>query len=145
MPAWFGLVGKLHVVLVHFPIALMLLACLCEGLHLALRRPFFHHAAEFNLGLAILATIVTIIFGWILAATTHDIPADVKYLLPWHRWLGVAALVSAIGAFASLYLSRLHWRGWIALYWTLLAISGLLIAITGHLGGTLVYGADYFQ
>ena len=144
-PHWVQLIGRLHPVVIHFPIALMLVACLCEILHLTTRKRFFHLAAELNLALAILGTIVAIVLGWILAATTHDVSADVRWIVPWHRWLGVAALAAGIGAFVVLHLSRLHSQRWIWLYWGLLALSGALIGVTGHLGGELVYGSDYLN
>lgn|GEM_PF-5182292 len=86
-----------------------------------------------------------IVLGWILAATTHDVSADVRWIVPWHRWLGVAALAASIGAFVVLYLSRLRSRRWIWLYRGLLALSGALIGITGHLSDELVYGSDYLN
>ncbi|HEY8904026.1 MAG TPA: DUF2231 domain-containing protein [Chthoniobacterales bacterium] len=144
-PHWVQLIGRLHPVVIHFPIALMLVACLCEVLHLTTRKRFFHSAAELNLALAILGTIVAIVLGWILAATTHDVSADLRWIVPWHRWLGVAALAAGIGAFVVLHLSRLHSQRWIWLYWGLLALSAALIGITGHLGGELVYGSDYLN
>jgi len=144
-PHWLQLAGHLHPVVIHFPIALMLVACFCEALHLVSCKRFFHSAAELNLALAILGSVVAIALGWILAATTHDISADVRWVVPWHRWLGVAALATSVGAFVALHLSRLHSRVWIWLYWGLLALSGALIGLTGHLGGELVYGSDYLS
>jgi uncharacterized membrane protein len=135
----------MHPMVIHFPIALLLVACFCEALHLILRRDFFHRAAELNLGLAILGTVVAVALGWVLAANTHDIPMDQRYLVTWHRWLGISALVISIVAFVALHMSRLHHRVWIWLYWGLLLVAGLLIGLTGHIGGELVYGVDYFQ
>ena len=123
----------------------ILMACLCEVLHFFWDKPFLHSSANFKLGLSILAIGAAIVFGWILAANTHDIPADAKYLLPWHRWLGIASIFTTIAAFISLHLSRFHQDGWKRGYWLLLASSGILVVVTGHLGGTLVYGVDYFN
>jgi len=145
MDSWGQLLGKMHPAVVHFPIVLLLMACLCEGLHLILKKSFFHHAAELNLGLSIFALTISIICGWILAATTHDIPIDAKHLLPWHRYLGVAVLLTDMAAFACLHLSRYHRDRWKIAYWLFLTLSGFLVAITGHLGGKLVYGVDYFN
>ena len=77
---------------------------------------------------------------------------NIRKLLDWrklliysHRWLGIAGAVGAIGA--ALLSSRLHvssWRSAFA-YRFLLFVTALLVAITGHLGGTLVWGAGFLR
>jgi hypothetical protein len=65
--------------------------------------------------------------------------------LEWHRWLGMAGAVGAIGA------ALLSWRldassrraafG----YRVTLFVTALLVVITGHLGGTLVWGRGFLR
>ena len=86
--------------------------------------------------------IVTAITGWLFASS----PAvDVTTSLEWHRWLGLAGAAGAIGA--ALLSSRLHGasRRAALAYRCLLFVTALLVALTGHLGGTLVWGAGFLR
>jgi uncharacterized membrane protein len=142
---WLIYFGKFHPVVVHFPITLTLLACFCEAVNLVTRRNFLSNCAELSLGLSIITSLVAIALGWILAGNTHDIPMDAKNLLPWHRWLGVASMVTSICAMICLFLSKFQNKGWKIGYLPFLTLSGILVSITGHLGGLMVYGVDYFN
>jgi len=135
-------IGKFHPLLVHFPIALVLAAAAAELVVIATARKAWRQVAVANICAAAAIGIVTAITGWLFASSPS---VDVTPSLEWHRWLGVAGAVGAIGA--ALVSSRLHvsTRRSAFAYRFLLFVTALLVAITGHLGGTLVWGAGFLR
>ena len=137
-----SLIGKLHPLLVHFPIALVLAAAGGELVVIAMPRQGWRTAAVANIRAAAVVGVGTALTGWLFAASPL---VDANALLEWHRWAGMA---SAIGATAAALLSlRLHpaSRRSALLYRLTLFATALLVAITGHLGGTLVWGTRFFH
>jgi hypothetical protein len=59
--------------------------------------------------------------------------------LEWHRWLGTAVAVLAVAAALA---AR---AGAVSLYRVSLFTAGVLLPIAGHLGGALVWGADFLR
>jgi hypothetical protein len=66
-------------------------------------------------------------------------------VLEWHRWVGTIgagmALAAALATAGAGRRSSLS----VWLYRTALFAAGLLVAATGHLGGVLVWGADFLR
>jgi uncharacterized membrane protein len=136
--AW-RFLGRLHPLLVHFPIALLLVAAALT--FLGARRERWASAVGVCLALGALGAVAAAGSGWLNAA--HDSqPRSLEETLFWHRWCGVATAV----------LSVIAWYG--ARPTTRLALArrtsrpALLAAVAtivwgGHLGGELVYGEGY--
>jgi hypothetical protein len=104
---------------------------------LALSSRFQHLRAVSRtiLVLSVPAAIFTAITGWVLAgAGDYD-----QQLLKWHRWCGVAVAVVVP------LLLALHWSGRLRFYRASLGATLLLIAVTGHWGGSLTYGRDFLS
>jgi uncharacterized membrane protein len=135
-------IGKFHPLLVHFPIALVLAAAAAELVVLATPRTAWRTVAVANLRAGAALGVVTAISGWLLASSPL---VDASPSLEWHRWVGMAGAAGAI--VAALLSSRLHVssRRSAFLYRLTLFVTALLVAITGHLGGTLVWGAGFLQ
>jgi uncharacterized membrane protein/mono/diheme cytochrome c family protein len=129
--------GKLHLVLLHFPIALLLAAALGELTATWQGRPRIASGAKFCLRLAALAAIPTAALGWLLAAASYS--ANASSLLTAHRWMGTLTAVTIVVTAA--YSERRH-RTLQAQF--MLAVAVILTAITAHLGGLLTHGADFF-
>lgn len=143
------LAGRMHAMVVHFPIALLFAALAFEA-WAWLRAP---RTAEPRVGpasphalpcllLAALGAIVAAWFGWLNAA--HEGQRDSDPLVFWHRWLGVGVASLATLTLLSTAVGRWFKARWTAgLFRVGVFASTVLVAIGGHLGGSLVYGEDY--
>lgn len=134
--------GKFHLLLLHFPIALLITAGLSEVLQFRqdFRAP--SPVSRFCLTLAALASIPTVVLGWFHAAAGNGVSAP--QMLSVHRWLGtgtgVVVLVAALWAWRDAYRGASSWGGRVALL-----VSILLVAATAHFGGLLAHGRDFFD
>ena len=126
--------GHFHVVLVHLPIGILLLACVFQWLE---RKPKFSSlrvatAIAFTIGM--IFAILSAITGYLLSLSgDYD-----EQLVSTHQWFGISVAVVSIGMY---YLYRRP-----ASLKTQTATSILLfflIVITGHLGGSLTHGSGY--
>jgi uncharacterized membrane protein len=137
-----ALIGKLHPLLVHFPIALVLAAAAAELVAIAMPRHGWHSIAVANLRAGAAMGVVTAVTGWLLASSPS---VDATPTLEWHRWVG---MTGAVGALAAALLSshpHAQSRRPVTVYRVALFGAAFLVAITGHLGGTLVWGAEFFR
>jgi uncharacterized membrane protein len=137
-----ALVGRLHPLIVHFPIALVILAAAAEGAAAATGDWRWRTLAVINLRAGASFAVAAVIAGWRLASAPG---VDSTPLLEWHRWLGaIAAVLAATAALATFRGERPPSPDlWI--YRIGLFCAGTLVAVTGHLGGLLVWGADFLR
>ncbi|MEK7415272.1 MAG: c-type cytochrome domain-containing protein [Planctomycetota bacterium] len=129
------LVGRIHPIVVHLPIACLLLAALSELL--ALRRgAIWRPTTALLVLIGTLGSAVAIVSGLQLAS---DQSAD---LLDRHELLGWLTLTGALIASALLIIER-----WVPMRrWLLLAVligTAILVAATGHIGGQMAWGRDW--
>ncbi|MBL4575597.1 MAG: hypothetical protein JKY51_05815 [Opitutaceae bacterium] len=134
--------GKLHVLIVHFPIALLIFAAGFELTGWVSKRPSWFFAAKLNFVFGALAAIVAASFGW-HAARGANYPDNLDLFLMWHRWLGVAVAIIAFTGLVSLMAERLECKWGNPVYRIIVFVLAILIPITAHFGGSLIYGADY--
>jgi uncharacterized membrane protein/mono/diheme cytochrome c family protein len=133
--------GNFHVVVIHFPIALLLAAAAGE-LWFAWRRvrqpsPAVRFCVVLGAGSAIVAAVL----GWLHAASGYG--AGSPSILAWHRWLGTAiGAGSVILAVLSEIDSRRGVRSW--RFRLLLLLVALLVVAAGYFGGLMMYGEGYF-
>lgn len=136
------LIGKLHPLLVHFPIGLVLSAAAAELIAICSGRAAWRAIAIANVRAGAAMGAITAIAGWGLASASFIEPSR---LLTWHRWTGVAGAAMAVGAaLLSLWAHVKPHRSRLA-YQTALFGAAAIVAIAGHLGGTLVWGADFLR
>jgi hypothetical protein len=128
--------GRLHVVLVHFPIAFLITAAATEAWSLARHRPPPAATVNFCVLLGASGAVTTATLGWLHA--WGGAGAGMPLTLGLHRWLGMATAGVAIVA-ATLACLDLR-RGW---FRAALLAAAVLVAVTGHLGGALVFGDDF--
>lgn len=139
--AW---LGRFHPVIVHFPIALSILAALAAVVGRFRASEPFRHTARIAMHGAAITAIPAILLGWFAAAATPHPGLDA--VLAWHRWLGTAA---GAGLIAVAVCTELAYRQVNHSRWTWLAIIGsvvmaLVVGLVGHLGGILVFGPEHF-
>jgi len=125
--------GRLHPLLVHLPIGLLLLLA---ALELLARSPRFKYAnanAGLILALTIPAALVAVLCGWLLSqAGGYE-----ESLLQWHRWTGIstASICTLAGLLYALDLKKPY-------RWCLFSSVAALI-LASHFGGSLTHGSDY--
>src|SRR4051794_12449588 len=88
-------IGRLHPLLIHFPIALVIAAAFAEAATLLTTNEHWRTVAVGNVRAGAVFAVLAVIAGWRLAFAP-DI--DVSPLLGWHRWLGVAAAAATLAA-----------------------------------------------
>lgn len=139
------LFGRLHPLVLHFPIALILLAAGIEVVRLGWEHPLFPKLVPFLLVAGAAGALLASGSGWVFAQESHPRP-ELAWMLNWHRWLGIAATVLAAGAawvamrLANAETAAGRWARRSAIWLT----AGVLSA-AAHLGALLVWGDDYFD
>jgi uncharacterized membrane protein len=137
--------GRLHPVVVHLPIGILLAVLLYEITTLVF--PEFRNLPVllFLIWIGFLTAAASVLAGFFLSLSGGY---DASYLF-WHKWLGVLVAVcsGACFLFAGLeYLNPGHWKTaqtYRKLYRATLFCMALFLSITGHLGGTLTHGPGY--
>lgn len=136
-------IGYFHPALVHFPIALIITAALAECLLGFTGRRFFAPVSIFCIRLAAFLVVLTAASGWIAASGDTDTTSSTAWVLDWHRWLGVGtAVLAGLAATISLWITHESERGF---YRWMLYLTAIAVGVTGHFGGMLVYGLNYFR
>ncbi len=134
--------GRFHLLLLHFPIALLLAAALAEGWSAWKRRREPLPAVRFCLVLGAAAAIPTAALGYLYALGGHG--AGSPGLLELHRWLGTAAAGWAV--VAAVLSERDAHRGTRTWPVRILILGGaLLVGLAAHLGGLLAQGPDFYD
>ncbi len=139
------LIGKLHPMVVHFPIAFLILAAALE-----LINGLKGGRSPSNLGkvLVILGAafaVIAAIFGWI-NASSQEFSGDLEELLFLHRWLGVSvAIIAVISAVLCYTLKRVSNSKIYFTYLFILILNAAVLSLGGHYGGLIVFGEEYFS
>jgi len=131
------LVGRLHPLSVHFPIALLLIVPFFEILGRKRRAPFLLASVDFLLLLAACGAILSAVLGWCLArAGGYSGP-----LVRQHMWGGL--LVVAAASICWWLRTRPDSQNTTRLYGALLPVTILLVSFTGYRGGQLAHGETH--
>ena len=132
-------IGRLHPLLIHFPIALVIAAVLAEGAAMVTANDRWRTVAHSNVRADAVFAVLATIAGWRLALAPD---MEASPLLEWHRWVGTfAAGATFVAALAAAHRSALQMR----IYRIALFAAGMLVAVTGHFGGLLVWGANFLR
>lgn len=141
----FEWLGRFHVLIVHFPIALYILAFVAEVCGMYSSSGAWRQIAGFNLFFATLSALCAAVFGWLLAQGWTGSPSLLE-TLERHRWLGISFTVLSVVSLGLWYIQGRRKVPFLrTAYMIVLFIGVILVGLTGHFGGTLVYGADYFK
>ncbi len=133
--------GRLHPLVVHFPIGLAIAAAGVELVNIVLRR---REASPFALtatGFAAIAACFAAWFGW-LNADFEGATADNTLFL--HRWLGIAGAAALLVVWFVGLVGRSGERhGALNGYRWGLLVTAVVVGVGAHFGGEMVYGKGY--
>jgi mono/diheme cytochrome c family protein/uncharacterized membrane protein len=133
-------IGKFHLLVLHFPIALLLAACLAEVWVVGRRSWAPSSIVRFCVALGAASAVTAVVLGWIWALSGKG--AGSPDLLALHRWLGTGA-----GAWAMVTALGTEWDAWRGTRsWpvrVLVLLGGVIVAVAAHFGGVLVHGPDF--
>lgn len=135
----FQFLGRLHPLLVHFPISLLVVALFMELLTVGGKRKGLREGTNFIVYLGAILAIFTALFGWLLR-TQEDYTGD---LVDNHQYAGIA---TAVLASITVLLLRATLKGKFSsfrVYRAGLIVTVVLLTIAGHLGASLTHGEDY--
>ena len=128
--------GHFHPLLVHLPIGILLVALLLQWFSRKKKYEVFQHAVPVILLTGAIMGLFSCITGYLLSIT-DDYDKDIA---SWHMWMGIATTLVAFVLYAKEKNNRFKINK------TLLSVMLLiLIALTGHLGGSLTHGSDYLS
>lgn len=138
--AWFG---RFHVIVIHFPIALLAVAAIMEAIAAWRGSWIPAPAVRFCVLLGAAGAMAAAGLGW-LHADVGGFGSASMSILAVHRWLGtIAGLGATAIAVASERDSRRGRRS--TSFRIALWIGAFVVAATAHLGGLMVHGNSFFD
>lgn len=136
VPAWLQVLGRMHPLVLHFPIVLLLLGSLL--LFVQLREPeadrWKNRFTALLLLVAALTAAVTVIMGLLLA---REGGYTDNGSIQWHKWAGIALLWAA----SALYWLRNAPKPWLPKAGAFVTVT--LLLITGHFGAGITHGNNF--
>jgi hypothetical protein len=135
-------IGKFHLLLLHFPIALLAAAAVGESWSIVRASRVPGPAVRFCVLLGAASAVATVALGWLHALGGNG--ASMPRILTLHRWLGTAA---GLWVVVTAVFSEGDARRGVRSRPTrmLLLVGALLIGLAGHFGGILAHGEDFFD
>lgn len=128
-------IGHFHPALVHLPIGILLIALLLQWLSTKEKYQAIQPATAIVLLIGSITALISCLTGYFLSISDDYDTATVN----WHMWMAIAL------TFVSFILFAKEKNPNFAINKKLLSIAVLvLVFVTGHLGGTLTHGSDYF-
>jgi uncharacterized membrane protein len=134
MASFFTVTGRLHPLLVHLPIGILLLAVLLEIMSGREQHRGLKTAADLSLLIGFLCAVVSCITG-LLLSQSGDYDESVVNV---HQWLAIS-----LTAVSGILYVTLHGKPMTRQGGALTAGVLLLLILTGHWGGTLTHGPGY--
>lgn len=141
VPYWLQPIGRMHPLLLHFPIVLLMLAAAMDIYRIAVRNTasstVYNNLAKALLLTGAILTGITVLMGLFLSREE----GYEGNTLVWHKWSG-----AAIFFFASIvyWLRNKHWYK-VSASWLAAAIIAITLMITGHYGAVLTHGEDFIM
>ncbi|MCC7523971.1 MAG: hypothetical protein IT250_04065, partial [Chitinophagaceae bacterium] len=133
-PFWlWSFFGRLHPLVVHFPIGLIVVAWLLELLVWKRKTNDFAPAVKVILLMGMIASVISVVFG-LLLINTEDYGGAV---LSVHQWTGIATMLLAATTTYAYFKKSRRVQKWLLT----LTVAGVTVA--GHYGAALTHGEDY--
>ena len=138
---WWRFLGRLHPLMVHFPIGLAIAAAAVEFVNILRRK---HEASPFAFtatGFAAIAACFASWFGWLNADFENATLDNTLFL---HRWLGIISAAGLVVVFLAGWAGRsgVRLRALNGYRWGLI-VCAILVGVGAHFGGSMVYGNGY--
>jgi len=138
IPVWLQTVGRMHPLILHFPIVILLIAMLMEFFRFKTENStnmFYRNFLQNLLLIGALFAAVTVIMGLFLSREE----GYSGELLLWHKWTGVG--IFFIASFIYWVRNSSWYNAPIAKSGALLTVVGLVL--TGHYGASLTHGDNF--
>jgi len=127
------LLGRIHILILHLPIGILLLGVLFEWLNFLKLSSIPTHVRSLIFGIGSLSAMFASATGYLLSVS-----GDYNYnLIESHQWAGIITTIIAIVTWWSIYTEKAKLSAFLSL-----AVAGGL-SLAGHLGGTITHGADF--
>ncbi len=132
--------GRLHPLIVHFPIGLLIVALILELFTLNKKNQELRGGINLLLIFGALGAMISVAFG-LLLKTQDEYSGS---LLTIHQWSGIAtAILSAATVLLHARIIRQNNRSLLKSYRAVLIFTVLNVTIAGHYGAALTHGADF--
>ncbi len=138
IPIWLHPFGRMHLLLLHFPIVLLLISMILEifGTQTSFKtQPFYQEFASIVLLIGVIYAGITVIMGLFLSRE-GDYGLDI---LSWHKWFGVS--VFFLGS--SMYAIRNSDKYKTAVSKLGGSVTIVCLLLTGHFGAALTHGDGF--
>lgn len=138
VPLWMQPVGRMHPLVLHFPIVLLLLAMAMEFFRFSRRyssQQFYQNFATGILLAGVISSGITVIMGLFLSKEEGYGPT----VLAWHKWTGAG--IFFIASFVYSYRDSAWYQSAVAKSISVFATFCLLV--TGHFGSVLTHGDNF--
>jgi uncharacterized membrane protein len=138
VPFFLLFIGRLHPLILHFPIVLIILAFLFEVAGRFYRMKVGDNTVLVLLVAGALSAFISVAAGFFLFASGDYSGA----LMDRHFWAGA---ITGAGIFFTLALFYLHrsTARYYYIYFGMLLVTNLAVGYTSHLGGSITHGQDY--
>ncbi len=137
IPLWLQVVGRMHPMVLHFPIVMLLIAGVFVNFRKPLQQSFpVTRLIRETLFIAAVSAAITVILGLLLAQ--EDGYEGNSFL--WHKWTGIAISFVSCGLVWAQSLLSTHRRRWF-----ILSTNGCLclVLVAGHFGANLTHGEQF--
>lgn len=132
LPAWVQVIGRLHPVVLHFPIVLLIGSITIEFSRESFTPPI--HLKRFLWLITALSSALAVLMGLFLSQEEGYLGSTVF----WHKWTGVGVFYASVFVFYLYsYLTQLRFKNLI------LIALGVLLLLSGHLGAELTHGEGF--
>src|SRR6185312_12413208 len=138
---WFWrFLGRLHPVVIHFPVGLLLFAAVLELFTIKKFGSSLRPGINLVLAAGVISAIFSVIFGLLLSREG----GYEKGLINIHKWIGIATMCLGLAAWAVLTrILNKNQLTLVKLYRGILFFSAIGVSLAGHFGGSLTHGKDY--
>ncbi len=132
--------GRLHPLIVHFPVSLLLFAGILELFTLRNFNSKLRPGINVLVLVGAVAAVFAAVFGWLLSMQ-EDYGGDTLSI---HQWTGIATAALSVVALALLQLINKNRQTYaVKAYRGVVFFTAIGVSVAGHFGGALTHGNDY--